>query len=183
MEPDFVTRQHLDSLTPSSDPDMAEVLGKYKFPPATRPPRPPRPMGGYGQPAQFSAPSSNNDMLLGSMLGQLQANQNQNQTKNSPSSDGFQLSINTEILRWLLLIVLLVVLIWLVLQVRQNKKNSAKSELRNNLSRKPEFRRFRSRSRSKRKNPKELPFDEISWPSWGQEDETEDAWDEPDDDF
>jgi hypothetical protein len=150
MESDFTTRQHMESLTPMPDPSLAEVMNKYKFPPIIPTPQP-QPMGGYPQ-GHYGPPqgSSNNDMLLGNILGQLQSN---TQKQNTNGLDGFQLNINMEILRWLLLIILLAVLIWLIFRVQQKKKNPLKKRLR---KLEKEFKRMR---KHRRKNPKALEVD------------------------
>ena len=154
MESDFTTRQHIDSLTPVSDPNLTEVLNKYKFPPVF-PTAQQQPMGNFAAP-YYGPPqgSSNNDMLLGSILGQLQANQ-QNSNPNQNGLSGFQLNINTEVLRWLLLIILLAVLIWLVLKVQKNRKNPLKKRLR---KLEKEYKRMRKSRR--KKNPQALEMDQ-----------------------
>jgi hypothetical protein len=138
----------MESLTPMPDPGLAEVMNKYKFPPIIATPQPPpQPMGGY--PQGYYGPmngSSNNDMLLGNILGQLQSNTQ----KQNTGLDGFQLNINMEILRWLLLIILLAVLIWLIFRVQQKRKNPLKKRLR---KLEKEFKRMR---KHRRKNPKAL---------------------------
>ena len=128
MESDFITRQHIESLTPDPDPNFAEVLNNYKFPPVSNPSPPP--MIGYnGYPPYFGAApvSSNNDMLLGSILGQLQANQQKPATSNL---DGLQININLKVLSWILIILLLAVLIWLALRAHEARRNPLKQRLR-----------------------------------------------------
>ena len=144
MEPDFVTRQHTESLVSSSDPSIAEVLNNYKFPPETPQPQMPSPMAGYNP--QFG--SSNNEMLLGTMLGQMQANmQNKNQPAQSP---GFQLNINTEVLRWLIVLLLVATLIWIIFRVSRKEKSPLRRRLRK-LER-----NYRKLYKARRKNPKAL---------------------------
>lgn len=150
MESDFVTRQHVESLTPHSDPSLAEVLNNYKFPPKN-PPQPQQPpqMGGYQMPFFGGAPTSNNDMLLGNILGQMQASLQNNQ---KGQLDG--IFINVNILKWLLLIILLAILIWLALKVQKENQSPLTRRLKKIEKEMKRMRRFK-----RKKNPKSLPLE------------------------
>lgn len=154
MESDFVTRQHIDSLTPASDPAMAEVLNNYKFPPKN-PPQMPTPapmMGGYPAPYPYFG-GSNNDMLLGNILGQMQAKLDKQENVNN--FNGLQFNISMEILRWFVLILVLALLVWLVLKITSKKKSPLNRRLRKIEKEMKKMRRFRKR------NPKQLKDDSM----------------------
>jgi hypothetical protein len=153
MESDFVTRQHIDSLVPASDPNIAEVLNNYKFPPKNPQPQPQPQMGGYSPYSNFNANNDNNNMFLGAMLGQMQANM---QNQNKKEFDGFQLNINTEVLRWFLVLLLVATLIWLVFKLSSRGKSSSNRRL------KKLERNYRKLMKYKRKNPKPLPDSNIA---------------------
>ena len=151
MESDFTTRQHIESLTPHSDPHLAEVLNNYKFPPPSIPkPTPPQmsgiPMGVY------PVMPSNNDMLLGNILGKMEAKlDGQGRGGNL---NGIQFSLSSELLKWLVLILILAVLIWILLQFRKPRTNPVNRRLKK-LER--QLKRMR---RKRKKNPKPLELDE-----------------------
>lgn len=118
MEPDFVTRNHLDSM-PASDPETRRLLNAYKFPPA-QPPRqtPPPPQQLAGTFPVFAG-GQTDALILSNMIGQLQGTLNQhNQPKQSSNLGGLNISVDSDVLKWLLLIVVIVILIWLVLKMR-----------------------------------------------------------------
>ena len=136
MEPDFVTRLHTESLTPYNDPGLSEVLNNYKFPP----PQPQRPQ----QPVQFAG-SSQNDVFLGAMLGQIQASLN-----NKPQNyDGFNLSINADVLKWIVALLVLIVVIWLVFTLAKRETSPLKRRLHKLEKR---YKRLK-RLKKKKKNP------------------------------
>lgn len=106
-EPDFITRQHLDSLVPSSDPSTFELLNRYKNPPVeVNSPRPPQQqfMGSFPVAMQ----GNNDAVMLGHMIGQLQGTlQNKNQNQPKSNFDGLSLNVNSDILRWVILFLFL----------------------------------------------------------------------------
>jgi hypothetical protein len=127
MEPDFVTRQHLDSLNLSSDPSTFELLNKYKFPPADPKPQM-QGLSGFSGPPPQQYNNGNANLLFGNMLGQIQGVLQQmgnSQKQPSKSSfDGLQLSVNSDILRWVVLLVILIVLIWVVLKILDKRRKN-----------------------------------------------------------
>ena len=135
MEPDFVTRQHLESLS-NGDSGFAEVLNRYRLGSAPSPPPPPPPQY-FGNPYHAPPPVLNGNgdaVLLSNMLGQIQAGIQHTQN-NSPSKfsnyDGFQLNINSDILKWVGLLLLVLVLVWLFLKVNKKKKTSIGKKIDN----------------------------------------------------
>lgn len=117
MESDFVTRNHIDSLT--NDPGTFELLNKYKFPPQDVP---------FQLPPQ-QAPSQNfgdynnsNQAFFGNIFGQIQGYLQSNKKDNN--FDGLQLNINADVLRWLILLIILVVLVWVIWQVQKKRRQN-----------------------------------------------------------
>lgn len=158
MESDFVTRQHFDSLVPHNDPSIAETLNKYKFPPANPNPAPQQhtqQMGGYAP--YFGGAPSNNEIFLGAMLGQIQASV-QNKTKDS---DGFQLNVSNEVLKWVFVILLVAILVWIIFHISRKEKKPLQRRLRK-LEKK--YRKLKKLKKAKRKNPKSLPDTEPEDP-------------------
>lgn len=119
MEPDFVTRQHLESVPAPTDPETRRLLNSYKFPPSQQPspgfPVPPKapPAGTF----PVFVGGQTDALILSNMIGQLQGTLQQNQT-NKSNLGGLNLSIDSDVLKWLLLIVVIVALILLVLKLR-----------------------------------------------------------------
>tara|TARA_B100000614_G_scaffold228765_1_gene220770 strand:- start:75 stop:560 length:486 start_codon:yes stop_codon:yes gene_type:complete len=151
MESDFVTRQHVESLTPHSDPHLAEVLNNYKFPPPSIPKPAPHQFSGVPM-GVYPVMPSNNDMLLGNILGKMEAKLDGNNSSNT--LNGISFSLSSELLKWLVLILILAVLIWIVLQFRKPRTNPVNRRLKK-LER--QLKRMR---RKRKKNPKPLELDE-----------------------
>lgn len=147
MEPDFSTRHDLESIIPNSDPDSYELLNRYKFPPAEHQvPRPPQ------QQFQGSFPiavqGNSEAVMLGHMIGQLQGTL-QSTTKKS-NFDGLSLSVDSDILRWVVLFLFLALLVWVIYTV--NKKDTSADPRLEKLER--QIRKLRKRGRRKRKKRK-----------------------------
>jgi hypothetical protein len=152
MESDFVTRQHIESLTPHSDPHLAEVLNNYKFPPPAVPKPSPPQMGGMPM-GVYPVMPSNNDMLLGNILGKMEAKLDGG---NNNTLNGISFSLSSELLKWLILILILAVLIWIVLQFRKPRTNPVNRRLKKLERQLKKMRRHKRR----KKNPKPLDLDE-----------------------
>jgi len=119
MEPDFVTRQHLDSLA-NGDKSFAEILNRYGSAPQPQSPPPGYHGQFYGMPPQFHG-NGGDAILLSNMLGQIQAGIQR--TPDNKGYEGFQLNINSDVLKWVGLLLLVLVLVWLFLKVNKGKKN------------------------------------------------------------
>lgn len=171
MESDFVTQQHLDSLVPNSDPNIAEVLNKYKFPPVTPQPRSSQ-MGNYGP--YFGGAPSNNEIFLGAMLGQIQASV-QNRTQKE-ETEGFQLKISNEVLKWVFVLLLVAALIWLVFYISRRERKPLKRRL------KKLERSYKKLRKAKRKNPKSLSDSNDDFEALDTPDDLDDFDDDFDDD-
>jgi hypothetical protein len=78
------------------------------------------------------------------------------QNQNKKEFDGFQLNINTEVLRWFLVLLLVATLIWLVFKLSSRGKSSSNRRL------KKLERNYRKLMKYKRKNPKPLPDSNIA---------------------
>lgn len=135
MESDFVTRQHLESLS-NGDGGFSEVLNRYRV--GAQNPSPPPPQFG-GNPYYAPNPSLNGGdaVLLSNMLGQIQAGIRSN-SDNSPArssnygqGEGFQLNINSDVLKWVGLLLLVLLLVWLFLRVNKKKKTSIGKKIDN----------------------------------------------------
>lgn len=127
MESDFTTRHHIDSVTPFADPGIGELLLRYRQPPIEP------------KPVQFSGvenqSNSSSNLYISNMLGQLQGTL-QSLTGNSKetnlSGTGLQLSINTDILRWMIVLAFAIVLVVVLFQCMNYRKtrNPFKRRLR-----------------------------------------------------
>lgn len=117
MDSDFTTNQHIESLS-NGDPSLREVLNRYKFATGGIPMKPSGQMGGHS-PSYFGEA---NAILLSNMLGQLNAKMDNTPPK-SGNFDGFQLNINSDVLKWIVLLLLVLLLVWLFLKANQRKKN------------------------------------------------------------
>jgi len=145
MESDFTTRHHLDSVTPHSDPSVSDLLLRYRHPPVET------------KSTKFSMPEarpSGSDLQLGSILGQLQGavqsllSRDKDQTNLGGS--GLQLSINSDILRWL--IVLLFILVFAIVLLKY--MNYRRAIVRNPL--KKRLRKLEQELLELRRNPGQL---------------------------
>jgi len=141
MDSDFVTRQHIESLT-DGDSSFREVLNRYKFAPGHSPTKN----------VNVAPTSFNGDaIMLSNMLGQIQAGVQRLNGTNSPSigSDGFQLNINADILKWVVLLVLVLLIVWLFLRAnkRRNPLSKKVEKLEEDISHLKKF---------QKKNPKAL---------------------------
>jgi len=155
MESDFVTRQHIESLTPDSDPDMAELMNKYKFPPIN-PQLPPQQSQNFAPfPLVVPQPHSNDAILIGNMLGQIQGNlQNKSQFGN------FQMSNTIIVLIGFLILFFLAVIVWLI--VRQKKEKPLQRRLKKIEKEMKRLKRLRKNPSKKIKSlPKTDEEDEL----------------------
>lgn len=127
MESDFTTRHHLDSVVPFSDPSMGELLHRYRNPPVEV------------KPPQFSgnseAPASASNAYVSNMLGQLQGvvqSMMNNKEPQNLSGSGLQLSVNADILRWMIVLAFAIVLVVVIFQFmnRRRAKNPLKKRLK-----------------------------------------------------
>lgn len=131
MESDFTTRQHLDSVVPYSDPSMGELLHRYRNPPVE--PKMPQFSGATEGPSQTSNTASN--AYISNMLGQLQGVvQSMASNKEPPNlaGSGLQLSVNADILRWMIVLAFAIVLVVVIFQFmnRRRTKNPLKKRLK-----------------------------------------------------
>jgi len=153
-EPDFITRQHLDSLVPCNDPSTFELLNRYKDPPVeVNPPQPPQ------QPFLGSFPVAvhgNNDVvMLGHMIGQLQGTlQNQNQGQSKSNFDGLSLNVNSDILRWVILFIFLALLVWVIFIVQKKLRANPADERLERIEK--QLRRLKRHRSKRKKNPRIL---------------------------
>jgi len=130
MESDFTTRHHLDSVVHFSDPSIGDLLHKYRNPPIEI------------KPTQFSGPSpventatSSSNAYISNMLGQLQgviqSMAGNKEPQQNLAGSGLQLSVNADILRWMLILVFAIVLVVVMFQfMNRRKKNPLKKRLR-----------------------------------------------------
>jgi len=165
-ESDFITRHHIDSLTPCNDPSTFELLNRYRHPPVEPRPR-------QGPPQQFAGSfpvavqGNSNEVMLGHMIGQLQGTlQNQNQSQKS-NFDGFSMNVNSDIFKWVILFIFLALLVWVVFKIQKN--NNPEDKRLKRIER--QLRKLRRFSR-KKKNPQPI-----------QEEDDLLAFDDPFDDF
>ena len=129
MESGFVTQQHVDSLR-HTDPGFAEVLNRYKFAPSN-PPVQSQSSGFSGAPnGAVGAVGHTDAVLLSNMLGQIQAGLRGNgPTPTGQGFDGFQLNINSDVLKWIVLLLLILLLVWLFLKANKKRKNPLSKRL------------------------------------------------------
>jgi len=128
MESDFVTQQHVDSLR-HTDPGFAEVLNRYKFAPSN-PPIPSQISGFSGAPIGAGGVVHTDAVLLSNMLGQIQAGMRGNVPNSTGQGfDGFQLNINSDVLKWIVLLLLILLLVWLFLRANKKRKNPLSKRL------------------------------------------------------
>lgn len=159
-ESDFITRHHLDSLVPSSDPSTFELLNRYKHPPIeANPPRPPQQqfMGSFPVAVQ----GNNDAVMLGHMIGQLQGtlqNQGQNQSQLKSNFDGLSLNVNSDILRWVILFIFLALLVWVVFIVQKKLRDNPTDERLERIEK--QLRRLKKHRSKRKKNPKILQDEE-----------------------
>lgn len=114
MDSDFTTNQHLESLA-NGDSSLHEILNRYKFAGGTT-------KSNNYIPASHSAHFGEaNAILLSNMLGQMQAKMDN--TSKTVNLDGFQLNINSDVLKWIVLLLLVLLLVWLFLKANKRKKN------------------------------------------------------------
>jgi hypothetical protein len=128
MESDFTTRQHLDSVVPFSDPSMGELLHRYRNPPVE--PKMPQSSGTTEGPSQAS------NAYISNMLGQLQGVVQSMASNKEPSNlagSGLQLSVNADILRWMVVLAFAIVLVVVIFQFMNRRK--AKNPLKKRLKR------------------------------------------------
>ena len=167
MEPDFVTRNELDSLFPENDPSTSELLNTYKFPPKEVTPSQPQAqsqsqMSGFGVYNPHSA-------FIGHMLGQLQTDVKNLSKPAKNTLDGIQFSANADILRWICLFAFLLLFVYVVMKLQRQRRNPLRRLKR--LER--ELKRL--------KNPIALDLDDSD-EDLDDEDEDDDL-DDGDDDF
>jgi len=175
-EPDFITRQHLESLNPSNDPSVFELLNRYKFPPSEPKQQAPSQFQGA-----FPVPVQNNDtnaVMLGHMMGQLQGTL-QNQDKKS-TFDGISLNINSDVMRWIILLLFLALLAVVVFVVfnrgKETKSSKRLRKLEKQLKKLNNYSRGKkNKKRKKRKNPALLEEDEDDYLALGSESEADDS--------
>lgn len=130
MESDFVTNQHVESLQ-NSDAAMREILNRYKSAPNN--PSPHQHFSGFSGISNPGGVGHTDAVLLSNMLGQVLANSqrgNFGATAATPaSSDGFQLNINSDVLKWVVLLLLVLLLVWLFLRANKKRKNPLRKRL------------------------------------------------------
>lgn len=140
MEADFTTRHHLDSVNPHTDPSIRELLNIYKNAPVEAK------VPNFSNFDSGSSPKSDN-LYISNMLGQLQGAINSITRKDSSFSggDGLQLSVNADILRWMLVLVFLVVFVVVLFQFMSYRR--AKNPLKRRLKKlENEIKALRSRN-------------------------------------
>lgn len=126
MEPDFTTRNHLESVNLNSDSAIRELLNNYKFSPSAGTPA----GGAHPFPTPFQSPilgsfpvamgGAADSLVLSNMLGRLQADL---ERQKSPSElSGLSLNVNADILRWLILLIIVAILVWVILKVKNGSK-------------------------------------------------------------
>jgi len=128
MESDFTTRHHLDSVVPFSDPSIGDLLHKYRNPPVET--RSPQFSGATEAPAQASNAYISN--MLGQLQGVVQSMANNKEPSNL-SGSGLQLSVNADILRWIVVLAFAIVLVVIIFQFMNYRK--AKNPLKKRLKR------------------------------------------------
>lgn len=134
MEPDFVTRNHIESVNLNSDPAIRELINNYKFAPHGTPPGPAHPFQApFQSPIMGSFPvamgGTADSLVLSNMIGRLQADLERQRAPQDLA--GLQLSINADILRWFLLLLIVAVLVWVILQMKKGtKQNRLERKLR-----------------------------------------------------
>lgn len=136
MESDFTTRHHLDSVVPFSDPGIGELLHKYRNPPIEV--KMPQFAGSTEAPAQAQAQAQAqaSNAYISNMLGQLQGVvQSMASNRETPnlSGSGLQLSVNADILRWMVVLAFAIVLVVVIFQFMNHRR--AKNPLKKRLKR------------------------------------------------
>lgn len=116
MESDFVTRNHLDSIKSGVDPSTFELLNEYKNPPIDVTLKKASNLGGF---------ASNDGMVVGNILGQIQGFlQNLGSKKSSEDSDGLQIKIGADVLKWIALLVIVGILIWIIWKLQTRRRSN-----------------------------------------------------------
>lgn len=156
-EPDFITRQHLDSLVPCNDPSTFELLNRYKKPPIeVNLPRPPQQFAGS---FPVAVQGNNDAVMLGHMIGQLQGTiQNSKATSNF---DGLSLNVNSDILRWVVLFIFLALLVWVVFAVQKKLRTNPTVERLERLEK--QIRRLKRHRKKRKRNPQEDEDDPLAF--------------------
>jgi len=134
MESDFTTRHHLDSVVPFSDPGIGDLLHKYRNPPVE--PKPLQFSGNQGFHGDTQGSSASNvyiSNMLGQLQGVVQAMSGANKEPPNLAGSGMQLSINADILRWMLVLAFAIVLVVVLFQFMSKRK--AKNPLKKRLRR------------------------------------------------
>ena len=130
MESDFTTRHHLDSVVPFSDPGIGELLHKYRNPPIEV--KMPQFAGSAEAPAQAQASNAYISNMLGQLQGVVHSMANNRETPNL-SGSGLQLSVNADILRWMIVLAFSIVLVVVIFQFMNQRR--AKNPLKKRLKR------------------------------------------------
>jgi hypothetical protein len=112
MEYDFSIRKEVDGLN-VGDPSIRELLNSYKLPPQGS-----QPTAGFSGPTSFSG----NDTYLGNLLGQIQGSVAQLSSSKKRSSEGLQLSIDPEVLRWIVVLSAILLIVWLFFKAESAKR-------------------------------------------------------------
>ena len=122
MEPDFVTRNHIDSV-PMGDAETRRLLNTYKFPPPQPQQQHQMPQAPAGAFPVFMGGNSD-AVMLGNMIGQLQGTINQQNQQRSSGFGGLNLSIDSDVLKWLLLLLVVALLIWVVFKIKSSQRRN-----------------------------------------------------------
>jgi len=143
---DFSIRNEIDSLG-HTDHELGGLLSRYNIPHGPSQPPPPR----------MNAPAG--DPYLANLIGQLQgAIGNTQRQPTRQLGGGFNLNIESDTLKWLLVLLFLLVVLWLVFTYTRSKPEPS-------LARNPLKRRLRQLEaqvkRMRSQKLKELPSDDI----------------------
>lgn len=163
MESDFVTRNHIDSVTPFADPSISDLLLKYRIPPVEI--KTPTTHAGLGQ--QDLAGHSNNasNVYISNMLGQLQGSIQSMMNNKEPQNlagSGLQLNINSDILRWMIVLVFVIVLVIVIFRYMSYRRSITRNPLKKRLRRlENEMKAMRSRKNPVALEDSEADDDEI----------------------
>lgn len=138
MEDDFSIRNEIDSLG-QYDHELGGLLHKYNMPQAFGPPPAPRPAG---------------DPYLANLVGQLQGTLNGWQAPARPNlgNSGFSLNIESDTLKWLLVLLFLLLVLWLVFTYTRPRPVAARNPLKRRLR--------KLEAQVKRMQAKSLPVDD-----------------------